>query len=208
MTNSILFCTPCYGGMATTAYVRSVLMLRDELDRQGMEHDFLIAENESLVHRGRMEIAALFLKTDHSHMMSIDADIDFQPKDVAALWNMGVDIAVAAYPMKLRDGSRLFAAWKDGGFVRDLDQFDGPTEVDLAGTGFMLISRNALETVAATAPSYQGMDGRVPAIFMTPIYNDGLESEDYHFCRIAREAGFKIMMDPSVRLGHIKQVRL
>jgi hypothetical protein len=42
----------------------------------------------------------------------------------------------------------------------------------------------------------------VPALFMTPIHNDGLESEDYHFCRIAREAGFKITMDPSVRLKH------
>ncbi len=205
---SILFCTPCYGGMATAAYVRSVLMLRDELDRQGLPHDFNIAENESLVHRARMEMAASFLKTTYSHMMFIDSDIDFQPKDVAALWNMETDIAVAAYPMKLRDGSRLFAAWKDGALISDLDQFDGPTEVDLAGTGFMIIRREAMEKVASTAPSYQGIDRRVPAIFMTPIHNDGLESEDYHFCRIAREAGFKIMMDPSVRLGHIKQMRL
>lgn len=205
---SILLCTPCYGGMATTAYVRSVLMLRDELDRQGLEHDFNIAENESLVTRARNEMTASFLATDHSHMMWIDADIDFQPKDVAALWNMQENIAVAAYPMKLWDGSRLFAAWKDGALVSDLDQFDGPTEVDLAGTGFMLIRREVIETLRLTAPSYQGMTGRVPALYMTPVHNDGFESEDFHFCRIAREAGFKIMMEPSVRLGHIKQFRL
>ena len=207
-TLGILFCTPCYGGMVTTAYLRSALMLRAELDQQGLLHDFNIGENESLVHRARMEMAASFLPSMNSHLMFIDSDIDFQPKDVAALWNMETDIAVAAYPMKIRDGTRLFAAWKDGALVSDLDQFDGPIEVDYAGTGFMLIRREVIEKLAGLSQSYEGPNGRVPALFMTPIHNDGLESEDYHFCRIAREAGYKIMMDPSVRLGHIKQTRL
>jgi GT2 family glycosyltransferase len=42
---------------------------------------------------------------------------------------------------------------------------------------------------------------------MTPVHNDGFESEDYHFCRRAREAGFTIIMDPAVRLGHYGQYR-
>ena len=50
---------------------------------------------------------------------------------------------------------------------------------------------------------YEGPDGkRIPALFMTPIFDDILESEDYNFCRIAREAGLKIWMDPGVRLIH------
>jgi hypothetical protein len=58
------------------------------------------------------------------------------------------------------------------------------------------------EMLDAMASEYQGPDGPVPALFTTPIFNGGLESEDYHFCRIARDAGFKIIMDPSVRLTH------
>ena len=63
----------------------------------------------------------------------------------------------------------------------------------------------AAEMLDAMAPAYQGPNGQVPALFKTPIFNGGLESEDYHFCRIAREAGLKIMMDPNVRLTHYGQ---
>ena len=203
---SVLFCTPCYGGIVTTAYLGSSLKLKDELNRVGMSHDWLLGTNESLVTRARNEMTASFLTTEHSHMMWIDADIEFEPKNIASLWNMEADVAVGVYAMKKPD-KQWFAAWKDGALVKDLDQFNGPIEVDYAGTGFMMIRRNVIKTLAAKAPSYEGPNGRVPALYMTPIHDDGFESEDYHFCRLAREAGFKIMMDPSVRLGHIGQFR-
>jgi hypothetical protein len=151
-------------------------------------------------------MTASFLKTNHTHMMWLDADIEFTPEDVAKVWNLEVDIGCGVYAMKKQD-KQWFAAWKDGALVKDLDQFKGPIEVDYAGTGFLLIRRHVIETLVLTAETYEGPNGRVPALYMTPIHNDGFESEDYHFCRKAREAGFKIMMDPSVRLGHIGQYR-
>lgn len=200
--SSILFCTPCYGGIVTAAHFRSCMNLGRVLDGLNIGADWNIPEdNDSLVHRARMEMAASFLKTEHSHLFWLDADIEFTPDDVAKVWNLEADVGVGVYPMKKRN-KQWYAAWKDGVLIKDLDQFNGPTEVDYAGTGFMLIQRHVIETLAMTAPSYEGPNGRVPALYMTPIHNDGLESEDYHFSRIAREAGFKIMMDPSVRLGH------
>lgn len=213
--------------------------LKEEFTRIGLDHDWLIGDKESLVHRGRMEMSATFLQqTNYSAMMWLDADIEFEPEHVAKLWNLDVDIAVGVYAMK-KAGEDWYAAWKDGKLVTDLDQFDEPTEVDYAGTGFMLIRRSALnkvyqkiredyercacilgeaklfgdnmsaddsrlvrEMLSRMSPDYEGPHGRVPALYQTPIHNDGLESEDYHFCRIAREAGLKITMDPSVRLTH------
>lgn len=206
MTNGILFCTPCYGGMVTAQHFQSCLKLGAALTNGGLEHDWSVGWNESLVTRARNEMTATFLGTDYSHMMWLDADIEFEPEDVAKVWNLEADIGVGVYAMKVRD-KQWFAAWKDGALVKDLDQFNGPIEVDYAGTGFMLIKREVITTLAAKAESYEGHNGRVPALYMTPIWNDGFESEDYHFSRIAREAGFKIMMDPSVRLGHIGQYR-
>lgn len=198
---SILFCTPCYGGMVHAAHFRSCLNLKEELSQQGVPHDWLIGTNESLVTRARNEMTCSFLQTDHTHMMWLDADIEFENEHVAKLWNLNADIAVGVYAMKKRD-AQWFAAWKDGALVKDLDQFEGPVEVDYAGTGFMLIARPVIEKLAAAAESYEGPNGRVPALYMTPVHNDGFESEDYHFCRIAREAGFTVTMDPSVRLKH------
>ncbi len=212
----------------------SCLNLKEELTRLGLEHDWLLGTNESLVHRGRMEMCASFLRTDHTHLMWLDADIEFTPDDVAKVWNLDADIGVGVYAMKKR-GQEWFAAWKDGQLVKDLDQFEGPIEVDYAGTGFMLIKREAIdevrrhlqerhdiakrlraslgelppseakiadEMVENFSPTWEGSGGDCPSLFMTPIYQNGLESEDYHFCRIAREAGLKIVMDPSVRLKH------
>lgn len=203
---SILFCTPAYGGLVTAQHFQSCMNLKEDLTSLGLAHDWLIGWNESLVTRARNEMTAKFLSSNHSHIMWLDADIEFTTGDVANLWNLQVDVAVGVYAMKKRD-EQWYAAWKDGALVKDLDKFDGPIEVDYAGTGFMLIKREVIETLATQAESYEGPNGRVPALYMTPIHNDGFESEDYHFCRIAREAGFKIVMDPSVRLGHWGQYR-
>lgn len=201
---SILFCTPCYGGMVTAPHFRSCLDLRGELFRAGLAHDWLLGWNESLITRARNEMTAKFLGTRHSHMMWLDADIEFAAEDVAKLWNLQADIAVAAYAMKRPD--RPLSAWKDGRLVRLEDCPAEPFPVDYAGTGFMLIARRVVAALAATAESYAGPHGRVPALYMTPVHDDGFESEDYHFCRRARAAGFEVIMDPSIRLKHWGQI--
>lgn len=199
---SILFCTPCYGGMVHEAHFRSCLNLKESLIQGGLEHDWLTGRNESLVTRARNEMTASFLSTSHSHMMWLDADIEFEPEHVAKLWSMDADIGVGIYCMKKKN-EQWFAAWQGGKLVKDLDQFGKePIEVDYAGTGFMMIRRAVIEKLVETSGTYEGPKGRVPALYMTPIHNDCFESEDYHFCRKAREAGFKVMADPTVRLIH------
>ena len=197
---SVLFCTPCYGGMVTAQYFKSCMNAKEQFHIGGLRHDWLIGWNESLVTRARNEMTATFLKTDWSHMMWIDADIEFEPEGISKLWNRDHDIGVGVYSMKRAD--KPLSAWRGGKLVRLEDCPNEPFEVDYAGTGFMMIRRNVIETLAATSESYEGPNGRVPALYMTPVHNDGFESEDYHFCRKAREAGFKVMADPSIRLGH------
>lgn len=199
----ILFCTPCYGGMVTEAYLRSCLELKDELTRVGMKHSWLTGRNESLIARARNEMTATFLKSDFSHMMWIDADIEFSPEDVAKLWNLETDVAVGIYPMK-RPDKCWYAAWVNGKLVKDLDQFDGPIEVDYAGTGFMLISRACVEKMIQAYPEtkYEGPHGDVFALYNTPVVDGHFDSEDYHFCRKWRALGGAVLADPSVRLIH------
>ena len=170
------------------------------LSEHGVPFDWMIRWNESLVHRARMGMTKEFLESDFSHMMWLDADIDFTPDDVISLWNMDADIAVGVYRMKTEES--MFAAWVDGELIDDLDQFDEPIEVDYAGTGFMLIKRECLEALARKVPHYENEVEEIPALYQTPIRHGTLLSEDYFFCELARDNGYKVMMDPSVRLGH------
>lgn len=191
--------------MVTAPHFRSCMNLKEELTRSGFAHDWLIGWNESLVTRARNEMTAQFLASEHSHMFWLDADIEFEPIDVARLWNLQADIAVGCYAMKRLD--MPLSAWRNGKLVRFEECPASPFEVDFAGTGFMLIARKVVETLAALSETYEGPNGRVAALYMTPVHNDGFESEDYHFCRRAREAGFKIIADPAIKLGHYGQFR-
>lgn len=189
--------------MLTAQHFQSCMNLKEELTRAGVAHDWLIGWNESLVHRARNEMTATFLKSDHSHMMWLDADIVFAPEDVARLWNHQADIAVGFYAMK-RLGNPI-AAWRGGKLVDLKDCPAEPFEVDFAGTGFMLIRREVIEHLVAKAQQYEGPNGVVPLLYDTLVHGGIFESEDYNFCRKAREAGFKIIGDPSIKLGHIGQ---
>lgn len=225
---SILFCTPCYGGMAFAPHMKSCLELCRELTEQGIAFDWLLRWNESLVHRARMGMTAQFLQTDHTHMMWLDADIEFTPEDVAKVWNMDADIGVGVYRMKTPESK--YAAWVDGKLVEDLGQFTGPVAVDYAGTGFMMIKREAaqklishLDAVEAKYrailedlperdrgfmerfipfSNYENEMKNIPALYMTPISGGTLLSEDYFFCELVRESGLRVMMDPTVKLTH------
>lgn len=198
---SILFCTPAYGGQVFAPHMQSCIALTRDLTAMDMSFEWLVRWNESLVHRARMGMTSEFLtNTDYGYMMWLDADIEFSSDDVGKLWNLDADIAVGVYRMK-SDNSK-FAAWVDGKLVTDLDQFNEPIEVDYAGTGFMLIKREVVEELAKVVPHFTNERKNIPALYQTPIHNGILESEDYHFCRIARENGFKVMMDPTIKLKH------
>lgn len=200
---SILFATPCYGGMVTAPHFRSCMNTKEELTKQGIAHDWLIGWNESLITRARNEMAATFLTTDYSHLCFIDADIEFGPADIAKLWNLQADIAVGLYQMKKIDAP--LSAWRNGKMIRIASGMTEPFAVDYAGTGFFMINRKVLDHMAPLVESYEGPNGRVSAFFMTPIHDDGFESEDFHFCRRVREEGFTIVADPSIRLKHYGQ---
>lgn len=90
-----------------------------------------------------------------------------------------------------------------------------PCEIANGGTGFMLIKREVFEKLAQTVPEYNSdmyhvVDEKptlkvVKEFFATSIDKDTgnrLLSEDYHFCKIAREAGFKVWAAPWAELTH------
>ena len=207
---SILFCTPCYGNHVTEPHHSSMIalvsaMLSQPIDDQGNTVDFGIQTlgNESLITRARNVCAAEFLASRFERLMFIDADIEFQPEDVAKLWSMDAPIAVGVYRMK-RPGSK-YAAWRDGELVEDLDQFERPITVDYAGTGFMMIKREVFETLQTENPDWEyeeGQIGKCWAFFQDPFIEGFHMSEDYFFCHSWREHGGEVWMDPTVRLIH------
>ena len=98
--HNVFFATPCYGGMVTDQFFLSMFRVTQDLMKHGINFRITTLRNESLVTRARNILTAMFLESECSHLMFIDADIEFQVDDVLKLWMHNKDVAVGAYPKK------------------------------------------------------------------------------------------------------------
>ena len=103
---SIFVGAPMYGGNCAGIFTKSTNDLSAMCARYGIKLSFYYLFNESLVTRGRNYCVDEFLRSDCTHLMFIDADIGFNPKDVLSLLGIQIthpdkyDILTAPYPKK------------------------------------------------------------------------------------------------------------
>ncbi len=77
-------------------------------------------------------------------------------------------------------------------------EYRGLREVDLVGSACLMIHRRVIK--AMPQPWFRTV--------MDETITQLLDSEDFYFCRKAREAGFKIYLDTDRPCGHIKSIDL
>ncbi|MEA4858726.1 MAG: hypothetical protein AAGU21_03870 [Solidesulfovibrio sp.] len=219
--------TPCYGGVVTLPYMLSMLSLKDVLNREKLPFRLLTPANDSLVTRARNSIANEFLRDERAtHLLFIDADIEFQPAMVVRLLRSGHDVVCGVYPVKglrldrvmaqpagtppaVAEAASLDYAVKVKPGCRMDDR--GFLEVDYAATGFMLVSRQALARLMDAYPELHyrhGCTNEEPAdnfaFFDTaidPRTRDYLP-EDYAFCKRWRDIGGKVYVSVPGKFAH------
>ena len=219
---SLFIATPMYGGLCYGTYFESMLKLQAWLISKDIDAYFSFLYNESLITRGRNTLVNDFLKGDASHMMFIDADISFEPEHFFKMLDADVDIICGLYPKKEINWNGVkFAIEKKvpehqlkyftGEYVvstieekeNQLVPTDKPFEIKHGGTGFMLIKREVFEKLKDKCPSYthnmndvndnSDYGDKITEYFATSIdEKNHLLSEDYHFCKLARDNGIKV----------------
>jgi len=226
---SILLAAPCYGGMATVAFVNSLLKAQRACAERGVGLEVKLTGGDALITRARSRIATDFLETRHTHLLFVDADIGFEPANLFRLLDADKPLAGGVYPLKgvmwdkaaeaARRGVRDVQAASLGYVVRFLpnpDQtvelVDGFGPVAYVGTGFMLIAREVLEAMAAAYPDLHCVVTDLAGPSMpTVMFFDGMIdpetreqlSEDYAFCRRWTALGGEIWADFQSRLTHV-----
>ena len=241
LRNKKLFvATPMYGGQCHGSYTKAITDLMILCTKYGIEAKLFFIFNESLVQRARNYLTDEFVRSGMDYMIFIDSDIHFEAQDVLVMMHFAatrddMDVVCGPYPKKAISWEKIKVAVDKGyadqnpnnleEFVGDfvfnpadgVTQFrvDEPVEVKESGTGFMLITRTALEKydVAFPKQSYkpdhvrtENFDGKreIMAYFDCVICPDTKRylSEDYMFCQWMRKAGGKVWLLPWMRLKH------
>lgn len=169
----LFIATPMYGGFCHGMYMKSSLDLQGLCTQYGIEARFSFIFNESLITRARNYLCDEFIRSGFTHMLFLDADIHYDPRDVIALLALDKDVIGGPYPKKSIKWGSVIEAVKRNPAIKpgDLEKVTGdyvfnavagtgqfsvgePLEVMEIGTGFMMIKKEVFPKWAAQYPEY------------------------------------------------------
>jgi hypothetical protein len=169
---SLFVATPMYGGMNHGLYAKACLDLQSICIQYGVQIKFSFLFNESLITRARNYLVDEFIhRSECTHLLFLDSDIHFDPKDVIALLALDKDVAGGPYPKKAIKWKSVATALKKkpdldpnllanitGDYVfnpvKGTSQFtvSEPLSVLEIGTGFMMVKREVFAKMEEAYP--------------------------------------------------------
>ena len=189
--SKILICGPCMD-MVASGFAQSLAMLQ-----KGGNETAICFECGSLVYDARNKLAKRAIEMGADYTMWFDSDMIFQPDTMLKLLehkDEGGIISGVYFRRSPPYTPVVFAKCN----VRErswADLEEMPTELsEVEGVGFgcVLVSTDVLMSIASK-------DWR----WFEPLKGFG---EDLSFCWRARECGYKILLDPSVKCGHVGNI--
>jgi cellulose synthase/poly-beta-1,6-N-acetylglucosamine synthase-like glycosyltransferase len=181
--------------------------------RNSMAYDFLKSDATHLMF---IDADISFNPNDVVRMVQAEKDIicGIYPKKEINWVEVTEAVKRGVPPEQLQNHTGAFVVNLAHGENSKEGNVNTPIEIANGGTGFMLIEREVFEKLADKVPSYTNdMYHAVDTVrevkiikefFATSIDEESnrLLSEDYHFCKIAREAGFRVWCAPWASFGH------
>lgn len=228
---------PCYDRQMTEPFVMSLMKLVMYFKQIGL--GFSISTiSDSLISRARNSVVAKFMASEeHTHLLFIDVDLGFEPESVLKLLWHDKDIITGAYPIKDIQWDKIAKYAKEGvepsNLLRKATRFvanpvrigqntvkadNGAIAVHDAGTGFMLIKREALVKMFNAYPELRYKDdtgslkgeelNHTYALFNSYVDEDQrFLSEDYGFVRYWQKIDGDIWVDPSIEMSHLGRLQ-
>jgi hypothetical protein len=229
----VFVATPCYVGQVHVKYMESVMALQHMLLQNGIGFEFFNIPFDSLIPRARNASVTRFMQSPGTtHLLFIDADIQFHPSSVLKMLQENKDVICGCYPKKAVDFEAVKNNYSKTSNQAELIQSSvhyafnfkpqkthrlerGVVEILDAPTGFMMVKKKVIRDMIKQYPeteyindvkAYQMKeDDRFFDLFQSQVFNRRYLSEDYGFCRLWQMMGGQIFGDLTVKLNHIGQ---
>lgn len=175
---------------------------------RGITMQLEMVMGSSIVSWARDELIESFLASACNVLFLIDSDMVWKPEQFIRLLVLSqlYPVVCAPYPAK-KDPPTFFIKYDEANPPKPGEL--GLMEIHGTGLGFAAVRREVIEALVAKAPRVvNDVTGREMAEVhrLDSVHNGDRRSrrgEDIAFFADIREAGYKVMLDPSIILGHV-----
>lgn len=196
----VLIGTPSYDGRIDVWFANSLLgTVKMAVEKQVFVHA-IYTSYDSLIQRARNSLVRLALQGGYDDLFFIDSDCEWEPEWFFRLLER---------PEPIVGGALIKKSSKEGYTVKLVDknlkwsEDKKLIEVDGVGTGFMKISRFALEKLWEISDPYTSEGEEHRMICDIKVENGDLISEDYILGNKWKSLGYRVWLDPTITLNHI-----
>ena len=195
----VLLGTPAHDGRVDVWYCHSLVNTIKMAMTLGVQIDPIYMSYDSLVQRARNDLVRLALEQRYDDLIFMDSDQEWDPAWIFKLLSYSEDV-VGGTVVKKSDRTMFnVKVLKSGITIAP----SGLIEVESVGTGFLKISRAALEAVWNISEEYLNEGRRCRMVFDVKLIDGELVSEDNVFCAKWRGLGNRVWIDPAMTCGHV-----
>jgi hypothetical protein len=198
---------PAYDFKVSVKMIGALIHFSRKAAEHGIGFEIGTISGCSVVSRARNLLVSDFLASECDAMLFIDADMSFNPDDIFRLlaWSQRKNI-VGGIGCARKFPPTYYSKMdqdEEGNIVMDAM---GLVRAKSIGTGFMMIQRKVVEELVRAHPEWEYYDAtadrKLHSLFDFKSTPEGYIGEDYLFCERARNHGFDVWIDPTIKLGH------
>lgn len=189
----------CAKDMMYVDTARTLLGIQRDLYVAGHDMTPMFSVQDSLLTRVRDTMVTEFLTNptlkDCTHLLTVDSDISMsRPRGIIQLIDADKDIIGGIY--RVKSDTDIRPATLPLSKETTLGDFDKPVECKFTSTGFLLVKREVFETLKDKVGTYNNSK-KTYRFYPSEVKKEEtgeniLLSEDWGFCDLARENGFRI----------------
>lgn len=196
----VLIGTPSYDGRIDVWFANSLVGTVKIAEKQDIFVHAIYTSYDSLIQRARNSLFRLALQGGYDDLFFIDSDCEWEPEWFFRLLNRPEPIVGAGLIKKSeKEGYTVKLVDKKLKWSEDKKMI----QVDGVGTGFMRLTRFAVEKLWDISETYisEGEEHRM--ICDIKVENGDLISEDYVIANKWKSLGYKVWLDPTITINHI-----
>jgi hypothetical protein len=176
---SVYIAIPTHDGRLHITTMFSIINLMGQLAYHGIKTGFQFTQSSDIC-QARSVLAAEFLKTDFSHLLMIDSDLMFDPKQAVKLMGSGHLVCGGAYPKKTPSLHPEFTVEYEGPSI------EGFRKANYIGGGLILVHREVFGKLKTRYPELTAKSDETgeefTSYFQNGIIDGRYRSEDAAFC--------------------------